>query len=112
MFIATSPSRFPVWPLGADERYVVWSDEYCDNGRGRIYDRQTKKLIEADVPLWPVVTRRGLLLEGIFGGNAVIDLARFQYRTALPANVFDTAWSSDLRYASAGQAGGHGGVCG
>jgi hypothetical protein len=110
-FLATSPARFPVWALAADNRYVIWSHEYCDGGHGRIYDRETKKLVQVDLPLWPAKIVNGSLLEGVFGGDAVIDLATLKYRAAISGGG-DRAWSPDLRYASLGQTGGHGGVCG
>lgn len=111
MFVATSPSRGAAWQLAADANYVVWTDEYCDGGHGRIYNRTTKKITEVDKPLWPAMGAGSLILDGPFGGSAVIDPATLQYRAALPIDADDSAWSPDLRYASLGQFGGHGGVC-
>jgi hypothetical protein len=110
-FIATTASRWAVWQFAADDRYVVWTDGFCDGGHGRIYDRTTKKVTEVDAPIWPAMLADGLILDGVFGGRAVIDPVTLQYRGAIPPGFGDSAWSADLRYASLGQYGGHGGVC-
>jgi hypothetical protein len=90
---------------------VVWTDNYCDGGHTRVYDRQSKKITEVEASLWPVAMVDGLIFEGPFGGRALIDPATLEYRTALPPGVGDTSWSPDHRYASLGQYGGHGGLC-
>lgn len=112
MFIATSPSTWSVWRLTADADYVVWTDNVCDSTGGtRIYDRRTRRITEIDAPLWPEIVPGGLILDGPFGGRALIDPQTLEYRAAIPAGVGDSAWSPDYRYASLGQFGGHGGVC-
>ena len=109
-FVATG-SVYVQFTLVADDGYVVWTDNYCDGGHTRIYDRRNKKITEVDATLWPAAMAGGLILDGPFGGRALIDPATLRYRAALPPGVGDTSWSPDHRYASLGQYGGHGGLC-
>ena len=118
-FIATVAYNPPTnirpfnWPLSADSNYVVWTEQYCGQTRGktRIYDRRSGRIRELDATLW-VRMAVGLLGAGEFGSKALIDPATLQYRTVLPDNLGDTAWSPDYRYAAVGQNLGHGGLCG
>lgn len=110
-FVATA-GIYMQFPLVADDNYIVWTDNYCDGGHTRIFDRKSKKITEVEASLAPVAMANGLILEGAFGGRALIDPATLQYRAALPPGVGDTSWSADYRYASLGQVGGHGGLCG
>ncbi|TAK59590.1 MAG: hypothetical protein EPO22_09985 [Dehalococcoidia bacterium] len=109
-FVATA-GVYIQFPLVADDSYVVWTDNYCDGGHTRIFDRRTNKITEVEATLWPAAMANGLILEGAFGGRALIDPATLQYRAALPPGVGDTSWSPDHRFASLGQVGGHGGLC-
>lgn len=109
-FVATG-NAFVRFPLVADDNYVIWTDGYCEGGHARIYDRRTHKITEVEASLWPITMANGLILEGAFGGRALIDPSTLQYRAALPPGVGDTSWSPDYRYASLGQYGGHGGMC-
>ena len=109
-FIAAADYLFQ-FPLSANDRYIIWTEDYCaaTPGHTRLYDRQTKQIIEIDATLWPQFTPNGLLLDGPFGGDALIDPDTLEYRTALSAG--GGSWSPDYRYASLGQVGGHGGLC-
>ncbi len=97
----------------ANETYVAWTDDSCSAtpGRTRILSRSTGRIIELDESLLaPQFIASGLILDGFFGGSALIDPATLKYVAVIPARG-DTSWSSDYRYASLGQFGGHGG-CG
>ena len=110
-FVATSRYAEPNWPLSADDRYVIWTEDYCaaTQGRTRMYDRRTKQVIEIDATLWPRFTRDGLILDGPFGGTAILDPETLQYLAAIPAD--EAEWSTDSHYASLGLVDGHGGLC-
>lgn len=111
-FVATSRYAEPNWPLSADDRHIIWTEDYCAVAQGhtRIYDRSTGRISEIDATLWPKFTPGGLILDGPFGGDTLIDTDTLEYRAAIPARG-DTSWSRDYRYASLGQFGGHGGLC-
>lgn len=96
----------------ANNSYVAWTDDFCTSagGRTKLLDRSTGIITELDVALSPAFTKSGLILDGMFGGSALIDPATLQYVAVIPARG-DTSWSKDYRYASLGQFGGHGG-CG
>lgn len=111
-FVATSSWASPNWPIAASDHYVIWTDGYCGSpqGRSRIFGRQTARIAEIDAALWPSFTPSGLILDGPFGGEALIDPETLDYRAAIPG--INSSWSPDYRYASIGQVGGHGGLCG
>jgi hypothetical protein len=118
-FVATSKWREWNWPLAANAEYVAWTDDYCGGGWTRILVRSTGEIVELDQNLWlAAFTPGGLLAVGAFGANALIDPQTFEYVAALPGlepgqEAFgDKTWSADYRYASQGQFGGHGGLCG
>jgi hypothetical protein len=100
--------------FAADGRFAVWTDGYCAPGgvgaTTGLFSRDTNKLTHIDARLSPSFTSDGLILDGPFGGSALIDPVTLEYRAAIPARG-DSSWSSDHRYASLGQFGGHGGPC-
>jgi hypothetical protein len=111
-FIATSPAYGPNWPLVADETFIAWTEDYCAPapGRTRLFDRRTSEIRELDATLWlDSFTPDGLLAAGAFGADELIDPETLQYTAVLPSS--EAQWSSDYRYASVGQVGGHGGLC-
>lgn len=96
----------------ANNSYVAWTDDFCSaqGGTTKLLDRATGLIGELGVGLWPSFTEGGLLLDGAFGGSALIDPATRRYVAAIPARG-DSSWSRDYRYASLGQFGGHDGPC-
>ncbi len=108
-FIATGGS-FIQFALAANDEYVLWTDNYCDNGKSRLYDRKTGAITEIDASLWPAFTPGGLIIDGAFGGDALIDPKTLRYVATIPRRG-DSSWSPDYRYASLGISGGHGGLC-
>lgn len=112
-FVATSHYADPNWPLDANERYVMWTEGYCavPQGKTRLYDRATSRLIELDASLWATFTPKGLIADGAFGPKAFIDPETWQYRAVI-RGAGDTSASASYRYVTAGQWGGHGGLCG
>jgi hypothetical protein len=112
VWIASSPA-FPVnWPMIADERYVMWTDDYCapTPGRTRIYDRGMQEITELNATLWlQEFTPDGLIAAGAFGADELIDPETLEYAAVIPSS--EAQWSADYRYASVGQVGGHGGLC-
>lgn len=120
--IATSTWSPPNWPMIANERYVAWTDEFCDADAGhtRIFDRADSTITEIDASLWLVdFTPEGLIGAGAFGPDALIDPETLEYVSVIPDAApeatqqggGDKTWSPDYRYASHGFAGGHGGYC-
>lgn len=129
-FVATSaaePFRFPKIPLIANASYVVWTPSYCngsyyfnsgdsnsiERGNTTIYNRATGAITEfADSALWIAgFTPDGRLIDGGFGGTALIDPTTLTWDTVLPPGTGDVTWSPDYRYASRGEPSGHGGPC-
>lgn len=114
-FIATSVWSYANWPLVANERYVVWTEDFCglpSAGRTRVYDRASKEIVELDQSLWlEALTDEGTLAVGAFGANELIDIDSLAYTVRLPEGVGDNAWSPDYRWASVGRSLGHGGLC-
>lgn len=111
-FVATSSAHGPNWPLVADERYVIWTEDYCGPvpGRTRFFDRRSGDIIEINASLWlDEFTPGGLLAAGAFGAKALIDPESWEHTAALPGGG-DSSWSPDYRYASM-EAVGHGGLC-
>jgi hypothetical protein len=108
-FIATG-DHFIQFALAAADGYVVWADNYCDGGKTRLYGRKTGTITEIDATLWPAFTPGGLIVDGAFGGSALIDPKTLQYVATIPQQG-DSSWSPDYRYASLGISGGHGGLC-
>lgn len=126
-FIASARISQALFPFAANERYVAWTEDFCNiasfeslgrvssfpdsNGRTRIYDRQSGTLTELDQGLLvDGLTPRGELAIGAFGADALLDLETFAYTVVFPSE--DRVWSPDYRYAAVGAAGGHGGYCG
>jgi len=112
-FIATSRWNYANWPLTADDRHVAWTDAYCGQPQGttKVLDRQTGEIADLRQPLWvDDFTDDGQLAVGAFGAKALIELDTLEYRAVLPAGT-EPQWSPDWRYASAGLALGHGGLC-
>ncbi len=111
-FVATAAYADPNWPLAANDRYVVWTEGYCSipQGKTRLYDRLTSQLIELDASLWATFTPDGLVADGGFGPRAFIDPKTWQYRAVIEG-AGDTSHSRSYRYVTAGQYGGHGGLC-
>ncbi len=112
-FVATSRYADPNWSLAANERYVMWTEGYCavPQGKTRLYDRASSRLIELDASLWATFTPGGLIVDGAFGPKAFIDPETWQYRAVI-RGAGDTSASASYRYVTAGQWGGHGGLCG
>ncbi|MBI5284808.1 MAG: hypothetical protein HY874_06905 [Chloroflexi bacterium] len=108
-FVATG-GHVVQFPLAANDEYILWTDNYCDDGKSRLYDRKTGAITEIDATLWPAFTPGGLIIAGAFGGNALIDPKTLQYVATIP-QAGDSSWSPDYRYASLGISLGHGGLC-
>jgi hypothetical protein len=116
-FIASFSTSMPNSPFAASERYIVWTENYCNinpshesDGRTRIYDRTTGILTELDAGLFVTdITPNGELADGTFGADALIDIESLTYTAKFPTN--DRVWSPDYRYAAVGQTVGHGGLC-
>ncbi len=96
----------------ANDAYVAWTDGLCalDGSHTRIFNRTKGTITELDTPLAPSFTPDGLILDGFFGGSALIDPATPQYIAAIPSRG-DSSWSRDYHHASLGQFGGHDGPC-
>jgi hypothetical protein len=112
-FVSTSPAHGPNWPMIADERYVVWTEDYCSQppGTTRIYERASGMITAVDASLWlDTFTPDGLIAAGAFGAKALVNPQSLQYIAALPAGG-DSSWSANYRYASM-EVIGHGGLCG
>lgn len=106
-FIATAPAETGAdFPVAANRHQVVWTPNYCSttSGATRIYDRQTGQLTElSDARLWVAAfTPDGRLVDGRFGGEALVDTAALTWDTVLSPSTGDTIWSPDYRYASRG----------
>jgi hypothetical protein len=106
-FIATIPADPGAeFPLAANANLVVWTPNYCTASPGptRIYDRNTGQLTElSDARLWVATFAPGnRLVDGRFGGEAIIDPATLTWDTVLPPSPGDTIWSPDYHYASRG----------
>lgn len=118
-FVATSRYTQPNWPLGGNADYVVWTEGYCGAaGNTRIYDRRTGTITELQRGYWVTMTPGGLLGVGEFGPAALVDPTTLQYRVVIRVRsgqtgpAVDVFWSPLYTYASRGQTGGHGGLCG
>jgi hypothetical protein len=112
VFVATASAYPPNWPLIADDRYVIWTEDYCTfpPGKTRIFDRKKQRTTETDATLWlDGFTPDGLIASGAFGTDELIDPETLQYTAVIPPS--EATWSTDYRYASVGQVGGHGGLC-
>jgi len=119
-FVATARMSPPGYPLAVDDRYIVWTENYChinanseeSDGRTRIYDRRTGTLTELDQGLWVIgVTPANELAVGQYGPYGpyeIIDLESLSYRVKFPAQRM--AWSPDYGHAAVGvtPGGGHG----
>ena len=140
-FVATAPTEpfaFSSIPLAANSDYVVWTPNFCDinvyatlpaDGRGSngerrpgsspqrgnttIYNRHTDTVTElSDASFWiATITPDGRLVDGGFGGDALIDPRTLTWDIVLPPGTTDVNWSPDYRYASRGEQIGHGGLC-
>lgn len=140
-FVATTltePFAFSTIPLVANSDYVVWTPNFCDidvyatlpadgrdsnlerrpgsspqRGNTTIYNRHTDTVTElSDASFWiATITPDGRLVEGGFGGTALIDPTTLTWDVTLPPGTGDVNWSPDYRYASRGEPSGHGGVC-
>lgn len=113
-FIATSPWAYANWPIAGNDRYIAWTDGYCDfevPGSTRIYDRTTGQMSQFSERLWvTAITPDDVLVAGAFGPKELIDIKTRAFRFSLDG-AGDTQSTSDYRYISAGQFGGHGGLC-
>ena len=106
-FVATTEVEGPgAIPIAASPNHVVWTPNYCSPvpGLTRIYDRATGQITElADSTLWVAgFTSSGRLIDGAFGGEAIIDPATLSWDAILPPSDGDTVWSPDFRYATRG----------
>jgi len=140
-FVATTltePFAFSTIPLVANEHHIVWTPNACDfdyyqalegvaaenlerrpgsepaQGNTLIYDRATGTTTELRDARVIVVefTPDGRLVDGIFGGLALLDPATLTWDVVLPSSgSTDVSWSADYRYASRGEQPGHGGYC-
>ncbi len=115
-FIATIPADPGAqFPLAANANLVVWTPNYCTASPGptHIYDRNTGQLTElSDARLWVATFAPGnRLVDGRFGGEAIIDPATLTWDTVLPPSPGDTIWSPDYSYASRGVTPGTRTVC-
>ncbi len=136
---AFAQASTPNWPLSANESHVLWTNSFCGP------ENQTQVIIVDRVGGMPfgilrdssgdsaerpgpgsdqaymVLTPTGLIAEGSFGADALIDPVTMKYVAVLPAvqlveelrnkGPVQPTWSADYRYASYWQGGGHGGLC-
>ncbi len=134
-WIGAAAASSPNWNLSANERYVLWTNNYCDETPGRaeviLLDR-TRNLVrgfsgDADHPLpaesdeaWMFLAPNGLIAQGTFGARALLDPQSGKYVVTLPpidlapgvtGTTPQARWSKDYRYATYYFAGGHGGLC-
>ena len=118
-WIASAATSTNGSPFAAGDRYIVWTENYCNigtasrasDGRTRIYDRRARTLTELDQGLFVAdVTPRNELAVGTFGADALIDASSLAYRVRFRES--DRVWSKDYRYAVVGITSGHEGVCG
>jgi hypothetical protein len=115
-FIATTDAESDVdFPLAANRAYVVWTPNYCGAAPGatRIYDRETGQLTElSDARLWvSAFAPGGRLVDGPFGGEALVDVAALAWDSVLQPSDGETIWSPDYRYASRGITSGTRTIC-
>lgn len=117
-FIATSQLLLQI-PMAANERYVAWNELYCNYESDQtrsilVYDRGTGAVTELDSRLTVVDLRDHYLglSRGGFGVDAWLNLETMEWGQALRGDTIHVQWSPDRRYASVGQFGGHGGLCG
>jgi hypothetical protein len=139
-FVATTltePFIYSTVPLAANESYVVWTPNFCNisyyadadvaaslqleqreggeftRGPTMVYDRTTGTITAlSDATLWIAgLTPDGRMIDGGFGGEALIDPASLSWDVVLPDGSTDVSWSPDYRYASRGEQPGHGGQC-
>ncbi len=111
-YVATAIADEWNWPLAATSNFVAWTDNYCDDNSAptRVYDRQAGTITTYQgAHWWFIATNQGLLQVDTFGGSALFDPATRAYVASVPQG--QTLWSSDYRYASQGDVGGHGGLC-
>jgi hypothetical protein len=112
-FVATSSWVSGNWPLVANERFVAWTERYCDfrsPGRTRVYARASGRIDEFDRGFWlDAITVDDVLVAGAFGAKDLIALMPPSHLFSLHAS--DTQASEDRRYISAGRPFGHGGLC-
>ncbi len=115
-FISTTATEPNVdFPLAANGAFVVWTPNYCGAAPGatHIYDRETGQLTElSDSRLWvSAFAPGGRLVDGPFGGEALVDVAALAWESVLQPSDGETIWSPDYRYASRGSTSGTRTIC-
>lgn len=134
-WIGAAAASSPNWNLSANDRNVLWTNNFCDEEAGRaeviLLDRKTGFARgfsgDADHPLpaeaddaWMFLAPNGLIAQGTFGARALLDPATGRYVVTLPpidlasgvtGSSPQARWSKDYRYATYYFAGGHGGLC-
>lgn len=133
-WIGGAAASSPNWALSANERYVLWTNNYCAETQSGpeviLLDRQgiahgysggvDHPLPSGGDDAWMFLTPGGLIAQGTFGADALLDPATGKYIVTLPPielapGVTGTTpqahWSKDYRYATYYFAGGHGGLC-
>lgn len=136
---AFAEASSPNWPLSANDKNVLWTDSFCgpeDQTQVMIVDRlsgmpfgliRVSPDANIDRPqpgsddAYMLLTPSGLIAEGTFGAEALIDPVTMKYVSALPPvqltpelqdkGPVQPTWSNDYRYAAYWQGGGHGGLC-
>ena len=136
---AFADASTPNWPLSANEKHVVWTNSFCGpegSTQVMIVDRasgmpfgiirdSTDGTVDRPQPgsddAYMLLTPSGLIAQGSFGADALIDPVTMKYVAVLPPvqlipelqdnGPVQPTWSNDYRYAAYWQGGGHGGLC-
>ena len=132
-----SRASTPNWNLSANDKYVLWTNDYCSDGgivevllldrgglsAGWVGDIDGPRLTAGSDEAWMFLTPSGLIAQGTFGATALIDPVTRRYVSVLPEVALaegmpfsgwapvQAGWSKDYRYAAYYFAGGHGGLC-
>jgi hypothetical protein len=110
-YIATQPVCQLV---SGSAEYVAWTEgRPPDDGKVRVYDRETGEISKLDVAFGPLFAANGMLGNGPVNLRRLIDLKTLQYYAILPSDGRGTFvnWSPDFRFASTGNAGSTASTC-
>jgi hypothetical protein len=113
-FVATAYVTAPgTLPLSANDRYVLWTDNFCVNVEPRrtvLYDRESGELIAFDSAFYGRLGGDRAIIMGEFGHVGVMSVDG-EWQAVLSEGTVDVFYSPSLRYATRGVQLGHGGVC-